>query len=86
MQSTPAERAALRRATATVRILRPGDPMPDDEPDDSSPSERMEAVWRLTLECLAWRGDHADEPRLQRSVVRVRRRSPGSEGPASGFK
>ena len=40
MQSTPAERAAFRRATATVRIIRPGEPVPDDEPDGSTPSER----------------------------------------------
>jgi hypothetical protein len=39
-----------------------------------SPSDRLEAVWDLTLEYLAWRGGDAGEPRLQRSVCRVERR------------
>jgi hypothetical protein len=36
--------------------------------------ERIAAVWELTLECLAWRGADASEPRLQRSVCRIERR------------
>ena len=38
-----------------------------------SPEERLAAVWELTLQCLAWQGSGADEPRLQRSVVRIQR-------------
>jgi hypothetical protein len=34
--------------------------------------ERIEAVWQLTLTCLAWK-DGGGEPRLDRSVARVRR-------------
>jgi hypothetical protein len=38
------------------------------------PSRRLEAVWDLVLEYLAWREPHAPESRLQRSVCRVERR------------
>ena len=37
-----------------------------------TPEQRMSAVWKLTLECLAWLPE-PHEPRLQRSVVRVLR-------------
>jgi hypothetical protein len=64
--------------TLQTRLLRPGDPAadaPDTEWLRCSPAERIEAVWTLTLACLAW-GDSSrerNEPRLQRSVGRVRR-------------
>ena len=47
MDGTFAERAASRSPIATVRIIRSGEVVPGDEPDDGSPSERMAAVWRL---------------------------------------
>jgi hypothetical protein len=37
-------------------------------------SERIEAVWLLTLECMAWGSEAQDEPRLRRSELRVQRR------------
>jgi hypothetical protein len=40
----------------------------------SSPAERLEEVWGLVLEYLAWRSPDAGEPRLQRSVCRLERR------------
>ena len=56
------------------RVIRPGDPPGDDpERDASTPEERIEAVWDLTLLCLAWQGDQTGEPRLQRSIRRVQR-------------
>ena len=65
---------APRRAGITSRVIRPGDPVPED-PDwlDATPDERVEAVWQLTLLCLAWQRGQSSEPRLQRSVVRVQR-------------
>lgn len=35
--------------------------------------ERIEAVWELTLACMAWRDEEPGEPRLRRTVVRIRR-------------
>ena len=64
----------VRKRVITTRIRRPGDPGPEeDEWAGTTVEERIEAVWQLTLECLAWQGQEADEPRLQRSVVRVQR-------------
>jgi len=53
------------------RIIRPGDQTPDDPWKSATPAERMSAVWELTLQCLAWRGEI--EPRLQRSIVCIQR-------------
>ena len=62
----------MDQRNATSRVIRPGDlPFATDAWQDSTPESRMTAVWELTLQCLAWRG--ADEPRLQRSVVRIQR-------------
>jgi hypothetical protein len=62
------------REGVTVRVIRPGD-LPSKERDweTTTPEERINAVWELTLLCLAWQGEQADEPRLQRSVSRVQR-------------
>jgi hypothetical protein len=39
----------------SARIIRDGQQEPvDNEPSDSSPEERIEAVWTLTRLCLAW--------------------------------
>jgi hypothetical protein len=34
---------------------------------------RIDAVWELTLQCLAWGQDDEGEPRLRRKVAVVRR-------------
>jgi hypothetical protein len=66
-----------RRLRAVTRVVRLGE---DDGAFDRefwgrvSPGERVEAVWGLALEYMAWRGEDAGEPRLQRSVCRVERR------------
>jgi hypothetical protein len=41
----------------------------------STVEERIEAVWQLTLECMAWtqETETEGEPRLRRDVVRVKR-------------
>jgi len=67
-QPPPAER--------TGRVIRPGDPIPPDGWWHLSMGERIEAVWILTLACLAWTEKDPLALRLQRSVVRTQR--PGS--------
>jgi hypothetical protein len=60
--------------TVTSRVIRPGGAEPPDmEWLRATPSERIEAVWRLTRLCLAWNSDPDGEPRLQRSVSRIQR-------------
>jgi len=39
----------------------------------STPEERIDAVWELTLQRMAWQGNQPFEPRLQRSVVHIQR-------------
>jgi hypothetical protein len=70
MDATPA------RPGITVRIVRRGEQAPPREHDwaGTTIEQRIEAVWELTRLCLAWQGD--DEPRLDRSVVRIRRGDP----------
>jgi hypothetical protein len=70
--------------TLQTLLLRPGDPAagaPDTEWLRYTPAERIEAVWTLTLACMA--GGEAsrepDESRLQKTVVRVLR-PPDSTG------
>jgi len=58
----------------SVRVIRDGKAeLHNHEWLDSSPEERIEAVWTLTRMCLAWSDHLADEPRLQRTVTRVQR-------------
>jgi hypothetical protein len=63
-----------RRKNITSRVIRQGDPPPADEKwKNATPEERINAVWDLTLLCLAWQKDPLDEPRLQRSLSRIQR-------------
>lgn len=62
------------RTSVTGRVVRKGDPLPEDQDwEGSTPEERINAVWDLTLICLAWNVDHPVEPRLQRSLSRIQR-------------
>lgn len=63
------------RKNITSRVIRPGDPLPPEEQDweNTTPAERMNAVWELTLLCLAWQKGQPSEPRLQRSISRIQR-------------
>ncbi len=63
-----------RSRVITGRVFRAGQtPPPDTEWADSTPEERIDAVWMLTVLCLAWNQEDFIEPRLQRSVVRIQR-------------
>lgn len=65
---------ASRRKDYTTRIIRDGDSLTQDSHwDKATPEQRIEAVWSLTLLCLAWQSKQADEPRLQRSISRIQR-------------
>ena len=67
---------AERRRHWTVRVIRPGE---DERAADRefwqrmTPDERVAVLWDMVLEARAWQGGHGDQPRLQRSVVRVQR-------------
>lgn len=62
------------RGDITSKIIRPGDTIPEDTYwDQFTAAERMDAVWDLTLLCLAWRPNRDNEPRLQRSISRIQR-------------
>ena len=72
IKSLMKHRAGRKKITSS--IFRPGDPVPDQQYwDNATPEERMNAVWELTLLCLAWQPNQADEPRLQRSISRIQR-------------
>jgi len=59
----------------TTRLLRLGDTAAEQSQWGAlTPEERIEAVWELTLQCLAWHESAPVEPQLQRTVVRVQRR------------
>ncbi|MBI4822037.1 MAG: hypothetical protein HY791_37615 [Deltaproteobacteria bacterium] len=72
------EKAGEMRRSMSVKILRRGDK--DDGSFDREfwqalgPERIFEAAWDMVAEVRAFRGDDADEPRLQRSVCRVERR------------
>lgn len=59
----------------TTKVFRAGETPPEDDWIGSSVAERIDAVWELTRQCLAWNQTGTDEPRLQRSVSRVQRLS-----------
>jgi hypothetical protein len=66
-----------RRRQGTSRVVRLHD-QGDLDPnlvEETSSQERMEALWDLTLEYLAWTHPDERESRLQRSVCRVERRA-----------
>jgi hypothetical protein len=64
----------MDRGNVTSRIIRPGQPVPQD--DDwlaCSVAERVAAVWILTKLCHAWRQEGVSEPRLHRALSSVQR-------------
>lgn len=63
--------------TVSVRRTALNDPLAErrDREDWAAipPAERLNLVWEMVLEHLAWRDPDAPEPRLQRSICRVER-------------
>ena len=56
-----------------VTIIRGGHEPKDHSWSDTSIEERLDGVWLLTKLCLAWNSDHPNEPRLQRTITRIKR-------------
>ncbi len=70
----------------TVRVVRPGAVSQRKDPwRNATMEERIEAVWTLTKLCYAWNREDSDEPRLQRSVVRVQRPHAHRPSPCEGI-
>src|SRR5882672_8438845 len=61
------------RSGYRTRLIRPGEPSPPDDLAGTTPEERLEMVWPLTLEAWEFMGTPIDDSPLQRSVVRVTR-------------
>lgn len=61
-----------KRAVTTRLIRGVGSVHPGSDWPGTTPEERIEAVWELTLLCLAWREKEAGEPRLEKSLGRAR--------------
>jgi hypothetical protein len=65
-----------RRRNWTGRVIRPGE---DQRIADAefwrrmTPDERIAVLWDMVLEAEAWKGDHGNQLRLRRTVVRVQR-------------
>ena len=65
---------APRRKGITVRTIRNGEVEPRDEDwKNSTPEQRIEAVWILTKLCLGWNNQTPDDLRLQRTVTNLQR-------------
>lgn len=64
------------RLAGSSRLLREADDGAFDRQfwDAIPPAQRVELVWDIVLDWLAWKGDTDGESRLQRSVCRVERR------------
>ncbi len=63
-----------RSCGITGRVFRAGQTPPSDTAwADSTPEERIQAVWMLTVLCMAWNQDDFIEPRLDKPVVRIQR-------------
>jgi hypothetical protein len=65
--------SANPRTVVITRVFRGGAQPSDDDWANSSPAERLAAVWELTMQCIQWNRTGTDEPRLQRSTGRVQR-------------
>jgi hypothetical protein len=70
---SPLPMSAKEKRVITTKVFRAGEIPPEDDWTGSSAAERIDAVWELTRQCLAWNQTGTDEPRLQRSVSRVQR-------------
>jgi hypothetical protein len=58
----------------SIRIIRDGQSETVDNGwADTTPEDRIEAVWILTRLCLAWNDQLTDEPGLQRTITRLQR-------------
>jgi len=64
-----------RQGTSRISRLHEPDSHEMDPFANATPQARMEALWDLTLEYLTWTRPNEREPRLQRSVCHLERRT-----------
>ena len=57
-----------------VRNLRDQDQADQDDFSRTTPAERLQMMWQLTVDAWAFKGERVAEPRLPRHIVRVLRR------------
>jgi hypothetical protein len=57
-----------------VRISKLEEQDKTDDLRSTTPAERLEMMWQLTLDAWAFKGEPVDELRLPRHIVRVLRR------------
>lgn len=61
----------MTRHRYATRLIRPGEPEPDDDLEGTTAEERVAMMWPLVIDAWAFMGKPVDESRLQRHVVRV---------------
>lgn len=58
----------------TLRIRRQDELSDKDDLESTTPAQRIEMMWQLTLDAWAFKGEPVAELRLPRHIVRVLRR------------
>ena len=64
----------MAKRTRTLRVSRLQDQGSEDDLAKTTPAERIEMVWPLTLDAWSFKEPMSAESRLQRHIVRVLRR------------
>lgn len=64
----------MAERTRTLRVSRLQDQGSEDDLAKTTPAERIEMVWPLTLDAWSFKEPMSAESRLQRHIVRVLRR------------
>jgi hypothetical protein len=59
--------------TKKVRVVNLLEQDKHDDLQSTTPAQRLEMMWQLTLDAWAFKGEPVAELRLQRSVIRVTR-------------
>lgn len=59
----------------SVKVTKLSDSADEWDLQNTTPAERWAMMWQLTLDAWAFKGEPVAEPRLQRHIVRVLRRT-----------
>jgi len=65
---------ALKASEIRVRNLSDQDRSDQDDFSRTTPAERLQMMWQLTVDAWAFKGERVAELRLPRHIVRVLRR------------
>ena len=60
--------------TVKVRIAKLEEQDSFDDLQSTTPAQRLEMMWQLTMDAWAFKGEHIAELRLPRHIIRVLRR------------